>query len=86
MTKTAAAKKKQVIDEASEILDIKGAAKLLKCSVQTIRLYITSGTLPSSQPGAKGKHRKGGAPHRINRADVLALVPVGGAKKEGGAA
>lgn len=73
------------MDSESEFVTTKEAAKLLGCSVSTVYNYIGRKKLPSSQPGASGRHERGGAPHRIPRIAVLALLgKLGGyeAKKD----
>jgi excisionase family DNA binding protein len=57
-----------------EVLTVKEAADMLGVSTETIRNYIRDKRLPSSQPGSKGKHKRGGARHRILRVDVMRLV------------
>ena len=59
-------------DDEMPILTIKETAELLRVSYEEVRRMMAAGTLPFTQLSPKKI--------RINRADVLALVPPGGGK------
>lgn len=59
---------KKAPDTTSDVLDLEGAAALLKYSTKTVRKLAAAGTLRGTQLGGSG------SPWRFYREDVLALV------------
>jgi excisionase family DNA binding protein len=59
--------------QGADVATVSEAAAMLRCSNSTVYAYLRVGKLRSSQPGASGKHRRGGAPHRISIASIRAL-------------
>jgi len=63
-----------VSGDLQQTYSTKEAAERLGVSVDTVYNYLRRKKLKSSQPGSTGRHRHGGAPHRIPKAEVDALL------------